>query len=378
MSTDTTQGVDRGEGQVPEPDDPRKPDSPTDLTKRSWFYVLRKTLREFMDDQCTDLAAALTYYAVLSIFPAAIALVSLLGVVGEAEESVDTVVEVLAPVVSPETLGTVEDTLRTVAENQAAGWLLVVGLLGALWTASGYIGAFGRAMNRIYEVGEGRPVWKLRPLQVLITVLAILMLALALVLLAVSGPLAESIGDVLGVGDTVVTVWSHRQVAGARARRHADHRAALLRHPQRQAAQVPLALGGCGRRPGRRRPRVRGLLLLRRQLRQLQQDLRLAGRRGRHAAVPLDRQPRAPVRRRAGCRARDGVGSCRPGIPAEEELQLPARDTRGIKKAEKKQAKDAALGRRIREQAAEPWPPPDRSRPSEADDKTTGKHKEDS
>ncbi len=208
MSIDTTQGADREDGTVPDPDDPRKPDSPTKLTKRSWFYVLRKTWREFGDDQCTDVAAALTYYSVLSIFPAAIALLSLLGVIGQAQTSVDTVVEVLDPLVSEDMLGTIEPTLRTIADNQSAGLLLVVGLVGALWTASGYVGAFGRAMNRIYEVAEGRPVWKLRPLQILITLLTILLLAVALVLLAVSGPVAESVGEVLGVGDTAVQVWS--------------------------------------------------------------------------------------------------------------------------------------------------------------------------
>ena len=168
MSFDTTQGADRHEDDVPAPDDPRKPDNPTDLTKRSWFYVLRKTWREFSDDQCTDLAAALTYYAVLSIFPAAIALLSILGVVGQADKSVDTVVDVLEPLVSPEVLGDIRPTLETLASNQSAGWLLVLGLLGALWTASGYVGAFGRSLNRIYEIGEGRPVWKLRPTQLLL------------------------------------------------------------------------------------------------------------------------------------------------------------------------------------------------------------------
>ena len=304
MSIDTTQGADREDGTVPDPDDPRKPDSPTKLTKRSWFYVLRKTWREFGDDQCTDVAAALTYYSVLSIFPAAIALLSLLGVVGQAQTSVDTVVEVLDPLVSEDMLGTIEPTLRTIADNQSAGLLLVVGLVGALWTASGYVGAFGRAMNRIYEVAEGRPVWKLRPLQILITLLTILLLAVALVLLAVSGPVAESVGDVLGVGDTAVQVWN------------------IAKWPILALVAVLVVALLYYSTPNVKQPRFRwisvgaavaivigivasiGFTYYVVELRQLQQDLRLAGRRGRGAAVPLDHQPGAALRCRARLRAR--------------------------------------------------------------------------
>ena len=193
----------------PDPDHPAKPDSPTDLTKRSWMYVLRKTFREFLDDQCTDLAAALTYYSVLGIFPAAIALTSVIGVVGQdPEKAVDTVVDVLDPLVSSDTIGTIEPVLRDLASSQSAGLALVAGLLVALWSASGYVTAFSRAMNRIYEIPEGRPFWKLRPLMVLLTLVSVVLMALALLMLVVSGPLARSIGDVIGLGDTAVTVWS--------------------------------------------------------------------------------------------------------------------------------------------------------------------------
>ena len=105
----------------------------------------------------------------LAIFPAAIALTSLLGLVGRAEESVDTVLEVLDPLVSADMLGTIEPALRQISESQSAGLALVLGLAGALWSASGYVGAFGRAMNRIYEIAEGRPFWKLRPIMLVIT-----------------------------------------------------------------------------------------------------------------------------------------------------------------------------------------------------------------
>ena len=205
MSGDTR--TSRHEATTPDPEDDRKPDSPADLEKRSWMYVARKTWREFSDDQCTDLAAALTYYAVLSIFPAAIALTSLLGLVGRAEESVDTVLQVLDPLVSPEMLGTIEPALRQISESQSAGLALLLGLAGALWTASGYVGAFGRAMNRIYEIPEGRPFWKLRPIMLIITVVALALMAAVLLMLVVSGPVAQSIGDVIGLGDVALTAW---------------------------------------------------------------------------------------------------------------------------------------------------------------------------
>ena len=193
---------------APSPDHPAKPDSPTDLTKRSWLYVLRKTFREFLDDQCTDLAAALTYYSVLGIFPATIALSSLLAVVGQdPKKAVDTVVDVLDPLVSEDTIGTVEPVLTDLASSPSAGLALVAGLAVALWSASGYVTAFSRAMNRIYEIDEGRPFWKLRPLMVVLTLVSVVLMAVALLILIVSGPLAQSIGDVIGLGDTAVTVW---------------------------------------------------------------------------------------------------------------------------------------------------------------------------
>jgi membrane protein len=178
------------------------------LEKRSLKYVVKRAAREFSQDQCTDLAAALTYYAVMSILPAAVALTAMLGVVGQAEESVDTLLEVLAPLVSDDMLGNVEPTLRDLASSQAAGFALVVGLAGALWTASGYVGAFSRAMNRIYEVEEGRPFWKLRPQMLLLTLTLLVLMAVVLVMLVVSGGLARSIGDVIGLGDSAVMVWN--------------------------------------------------------------------------------------------------------------------------------------------------------------------------
>jgi membrane protein len=133
--------------------------------------------------------------------------VSLLGVVGQANSSVNTVIDVLRPLVSADTLDSVRTALEGVASSPGAGIGLVVGVLGALWSASAWVGAFGRAMNRIYECDEGRPFWKLRPWMFLVTLVSILLVATILVMVVVSGSLATSIGDQLGVGSQAVLVW---------------------------------------------------------------------------------------------------------------------------------------------------------------------------
>ncbi|KUI39335.1 YihY/virulence factor BrkB family protein [Mycobacterium sp. GA-2829] len=196
------------EDSAPDPDDPRKPDSPTDLTKPSALYVLRKTAREFSHDQCTDLAAALTYYAVLSLFPAVLVMVSLLGVFGQGKRTTDALLDLISDVAPASTVDTLRPTVQQLVESPSAGFALVIGILTALWSASGYVGAFGRAMNRIYEVDEGRPVWKLRPLQLVLTFAALIGAALVLFMVAVSGPVAEAVGNAIGLGDAAVTAWN--------------------------------------------------------------------------------------------------------------------------------------------------------------------------
>ena len=200
------QGAERA--RPPDPEDPRKPDSPTDLTKPSLLYVLRKTVREFQQDQCTDLAAALTYYAVLSLFPALLVVVSLLGVFGQGRSTTDAVLEIATGIAPSSAVDTLRPTIEQLVESPAAGLTLVIGALGALWSASGYIGAFGRAMNRIYEIDEGRPVWKLRPLQLVLTLAGLALAAAVAFMLAVSGPIARSVGAAIGAGDVALTLWN--------------------------------------------------------------------------------------------------------------------------------------------------------------------------
>lgn len=206
MSSDTDQRPGTARATDLDPDE-GKVDSPTDLTRRSWLYVARKTVREFSDDQCTDLAAALTYYSVLAVFPAAIALTSLLGLVGQGDESVKTLLDIIGDLGGASMVDSIRDPLMEISKSQSAGLAFVVGLAGALWSASGYVGAFGRAMNRIYEIREGRPVWKLRPMMLLLTLVLVVLAAAVLFALVVTGPVADSVGKVLGVGSTLQLVW---------------------------------------------------------------------------------------------------------------------------------------------------------------------------
>jgi membrane protein len=185
------------------------PEGPTDLQKRSWWSVVRRTVKEFQADNLTDWAAALTYYAVLALFPGLIVLVALLGLFGQYPQTFNAVLDIvdrLGPSSAVDTFrGPIESVIK---EKGTAGALLGFGLLGALWSASGYVGAFMRASNAIYEVEEGRPFWKLRPLQVAVTLLMVLLLALVALALVLTGPLADAVGSVIGLGGTALTLWS--------------------------------------------------------------------------------------------------------------------------------------------------------------------------
>src|SRR5688500_16745451 len=153
------------------------PDAPTDLPTRSWKDTLKRTVREFKEDNLTDWAAALTYYSVLSIFPALIALLSIVGLVADPATIPKGPARPLAAAGPASVVETSKGPTETITSSESkAGIGLVLGLLGALWTASGYVGAFMRASNSIYEIEEGRPFWKLRPLQILVTLILELML----------------------------------------------------------------------------------------------------------------------------------------------------------------------------------------------------------
>ena len=193
---------------APAPDDPRKPDSPTEVTKPSWLYIARKTLREFTKDQCPDLAAALTYYSVLSVFPALLALVSLLGIFGQAEKTTAALLEIVQGFAPADTVKAIRQPIEQLTSSSTAGFTLVIGILIALWSASGYVGAFGRAMNRVYEVDEGRPFIKLRGTMLVVTVVTVLIVAVLAFMLVLTGPVAEAVGNAVGLGGTFLAVWN--------------------------------------------------------------------------------------------------------------------------------------------------------------------------
>ncbi len=184
----------------------QSPDAPTDLRPRSWLSVLKRVGSEYKRDNVGDLAAALTYYGVLAIFPALIALVSIAGLVGHSatQPLVDNLGK-LAPGAARTIFTSAVHNLQS--GRGTAGVVFVAGLLGAIWSASGYIAAFMRASNAIYDIEEGRPIWKTVPIRLGVTIVMLLMLAISALAVVVTGGLAQQVGNLLGVGRTAVTVW---------------------------------------------------------------------------------------------------------------------------------------------------------------------------
>jgi membrane protein len=184
----------------------RAPDTPSDLGGTSKVDTLKRTFKEFSADNITDWAAALTYYGVLALFPAILALVSIIGLVGSS--ATDPLLENLGKVAPGPAKDILTGAIEGLAKSQgAAGIAFVIGLALALNSASSYVGAFTRASNAIYDVEEGRPVWKLKPQQIGIVLVLILLLVVIAVAVTISGPLAKEVGKLVGVGDTAVTVW---------------------------------------------------------------------------------------------------------------------------------------------------------------------------
>ncbi|MFJ8668845.1 YihY/virulence factor BrkB family protein [Streptomyces sp. NPDC093600] len=183
------------------------PDRPTELSGKSFGQVLRRTLREFKDDELTDRAAALTYYGVLALFPALLVLVSLLGIAGrDTTRKVLDNLQQLAPGAARDIITNAVDQLQGSAGIGSV--LAVVGLLVALWSASGYVAAFIRSSNAVYDLPEGRPAWKVLPVRIGVTVALMIMACASALIVVLSGGIARQIGTALGVGDTAMTVWS--------------------------------------------------------------------------------------------------------------------------------------------------------------------------
>jgi membrane protein len=183
------------------------PDSPTDLSKPSLKAVVKRAGREFKRDNLTDLAASLTYYGLLSLAPALVVLVAAIGLLGrDATTQVIDQVQAVAPGSSAEFVRTL--IAQAQSNRTGAGFGAVIGLLVALWSASGYVSAFMRASNVIYDIPEGRPIWKTIPIRVGVTVFAVLVMVISAVIVVVSGPVAQQIGQLVGAGDTGLTLWN--------------------------------------------------------------------------------------------------------------------------------------------------------------------------
>lgn len=185
----------------------RAPDRSARLPKRSWWAVLKGTVKEFQADELVDRAAALTYYGVLSLFPALLVLVSLLGFAGKSttQQVLDNI-EKLAP---SSTRDIISDAIRQLQAPGGLGSIVAVaGIVVAVWSASGYIAAFIRSANVVYDMPEGRPVWKVLPIRVGVTVVLLVLTVISALIVVFTGGLARAAGSAFGIGDVALTVWS--------------------------------------------------------------------------------------------------------------------------------------------------------------------------
>ncbi len=174
----------------------------------SLFATLKRTITEFSEDNLSDWAASLTYYGLLALFPALIALVGLIGLVGDPSSTTSTVTQIVTKIGPSSAAQTFAGPIKSItAHKSTAGIMGIVGIVAALWSASSYVGAFMRAANVIYETPEGRPIWKLRPLQVLVTLIMVVLLALVALALILTGPIVTAVAQPLGVSSAAVTIW---------------------------------------------------------------------------------------------------------------------------------------------------------------------------
>jgi membrane protein len=311
---------------------------------------VRKAVREFSSDQCTDIAAALTFFSVLALFPALIALVSLLGVFGQGKTSVNALLSIVQDVAPGFTVDLLRGPLEQFSTSPAAGFALVSGTLLAIWSASGYVGAFSRAMNRIYEVRDGRPFWKLRSMQLGVTVLTLVLIVIMATLLVVSGPVADAVGKALGVGQAV-------QLARA-----------IVKWPILAGAAILVIAVLYFATPNAKQPRFRWIsvgaslalvalvvasILFAFYVTTFSNYEKTYGSLAGivvfllwlwigNIALLFGAEFDAELERGRELQA---------GIAAEVEIQLPARDTKESAKLARKEAKDIADGRRIRERS---------------------------
>jgi membrane protein len=188
----------------------RKMSSPLAIPRGSWTGTLKRTVSEFKEDKLNHWGAALTYYAVLSLFPALLAMVSLVGLFADPERVTKVLTDTVSELGPATTAKTFQGPIHSITANRGtAGVMFVVGMLAAVWSASSYVSAFADASNSIYEVDEGRAFWKLKPLQLAVTLALILLAAIVALALVLSGPIVGALGNALGISDSVLTLWRY-------------------------------------------------------------------------------------------------------------------------------------------------------------------------
>jgi membrane protein len=190
-------------------DDARRDYRPTGTeAKTGWFATLKRTATEFSEDNLSDWAAALTYYGLLSLFPALIALVSLVGLFGDPQSTTRTITDIVTRIGPESAAQTFSGPIESITSHRSTSAIaLIAGLVVALWSASAYVGAFMRASNVIYETPEGRPIWKLRPLQMLVTFVMVILIAIVALGLVLTGPIVDAIAEPIGLSSTATTIW---------------------------------------------------------------------------------------------------------------------------------------------------------------------------
>jgi membrane protein len=198
------------ESRTPDDENQRRDYRPTGADRESsLFATLKRTATEFSEDNLTDWAAALTYYGLLALFPALIALVAIVGLFGDPQTTTSNITQIVTSIGPKSAAQTFSEPIKTITSNRSgAGIAFVIGLVVALWSASGYVGAFMRASNVIYETPEGRPIWKLRPLQMLVTLAMVIMLAVMALALVLTGPIVDAVAEPIGLSSTAITIWN--------------------------------------------------------------------------------------------------------------------------------------------------------------------------
>jgi len=265
--------------------------------KASTFSTLKRTVQEFSEDNLTDWAAALTYYGLLSLFPALIAMVSVMGLVGDPATVTKTITDVVTQLGPKSAADALSGPIKSITSNPTgAGIALIAGLAGALWSASGYVGAFMRASQIIWETPEGRPIWKLRPLQLLVTLVMIVLTAVVALSLVLTGPIVQAVAAPLGLGSTAVTIWDYAKWPVLVLIVLVIIDVLYFAAPQRQAARLRLAdQGGTAGARGLA-DRIGRVRLLRGQLRLVQHDVREPRRSGGLPGLAVDHQRRGAAR----------------------------------------------------------------------------------